>query len=1468
LADGKPFAAPVDRTPGGDTGTWQQSLSERQLKQLGAQPHNQLVTAISLPAPDAGPVPQPPADKEVFTGVDPRVDSAAQARTIGVPDSQRLVAAHLVATSNDSGTIQQEFAVATMMAGRGGLGVQPDSLYHAIASALPGTSPAGHRTDTLTAGRDRVNLDTATEMRRTSPYDNGHLVKAALTPDVPPNQRRTDPVDGTEIARIAAAHDVIELAAATGTKVALTVHDGSGNPPKTYPVQGARPLGRLELQRTIDSQGRVTYAPYTPPVAPATDSDSDSEDDGLGFGMFGSFAPTADTGTGGHPAPAPEKVGAGLVIAAPGDTATRSIADSYPDRSDRYHVFAHGDQQSLRVGDTRVTPAELAAQIRADRPRWDNRPIVLIVCDTGIDQQDGFAAQLARELPGIKIIAPNGVVWSGPTGHAVVTSSDLREPDGQPLTSADQDHHFVQFEASTADPSQVTVTDLPHVLDSNALLGEVDADQMARAINQIANWAQSDADRIAADTRTAIDTIAPALADIAGAEATRQSADDIRQDADTRHTQLTGDRRELGQRAGDAPKLARAAVDAAGRAGPTPDAQQLRDLAAQAQDQVRDQQSRVHQSLSDAAAEAARVHAFRADATRTGTAATRAADDLGYLRSAHDQLTELNSRSRRQADLAVQAAADADAALGLPPGPQRNLALADTLLRAYPAENSTAQQLAESRELLADLDLLGLDLPSAVRDIRADARDASDQVDDLTFRQPEAHDAYDAAVAHLDTAHRSLTASEIRLADVYDLADELGVSPEPLPGRESGSDLDPPADLLAETTLDDSDSDSDQGSPADLLVETGGRGRLVSFGMPAETAPTPPAPLRPKDPQEANEQFERRLGAHLSQSPQVRDTAVKVAARLNEVLNSAKAKPSRDGTPGKAFLQRKADSAGQAGTGLKDPEIAALLRDGNLREVMTAIYNAAYYNKKPGAGETTFKLLALDIIRNKDWARSDRLGLNTAELKAYSEFLDNPLRLAVKQELPAEREFDGDDDPFRAFNLIARTGDRQKADLGVREQNESGRSARGSRDQVRGPYAVTPRQLRLAGTDLGAFEAAFLRSKAAGPFTVDTTSTEDVPLDRVEYGPDGKPDLSSVLSTKNTASVTVEFGPEVDGKPTVSRVTREIFGTTKHPEPWTSWLGADEQGPELPLPWVSGRSFYRLDPDSAWFQEINQQREIPVTSGTSLTAARLLTVFRMLGVPGVTDREFLAAASAWMLAADNHSLYEVLRGAEIAGVQLTATPAADIRSADQLYDEVRRAGLGVPADDRPDSPDPAPPTPAPAEQTVVRTLVSPSSESAAAATTVTAPTGHFAVVSHDTLDDGQPITAQRLADQIRNDPQYTGQPITLIICDSGVPGGLAQQLADLMPGTDIHAPDGPVWTTRGGEAFVTAVSVYGPDGRPRPPQLPPTGTWRTYRSPAQTGIGGKQSGPYLSGADAGRSLTPDLHFAHKWATFQ
>ncbi|AGZ38787.1 toxin glutamine deamidase domain-containing protein [Actinoplanes friuliensis] len=619
----------------------------------------------------------------------------------------------------------------------------------------------------------------------------------------------------------------------------------------------------------------------------------------------------------------------------------------------------------------------------------------------------------------------------------------------------------------------------------------------------------------------------------------------------------------------------------------------------------------------------------------------------------------------------------------------------------------------------------------------------------------------------------------------YSSADRLFRTPD-RPGVMGTEARTGPADYLTDTDL---------ATIADVARTAGPR--PVTVAAPTEATPvqTPSrAPGRPETRQEAAEQYEQRLATHLYQSDRVRQAATRTVERLREVLAQVTPNPPAQGVR-RSFVQDLLDSSGQAGTQTTGEDLRALLTDGNLREVMTAYYNGAYFNRTPPAGEPSLKDVVLDIVRSKDWARSDALGLNTAELRSYAEFLDNPLRPAVNAALTAQGKNPAPltDDPFTPANLIARS---QHWQADASEQQRSRRVARSERDQKRGPQAVTPRQLRTSGAELGRYETAYLQRPGQKPFVVDTEE-----------------------------------------------------GTAEHTEPWRSWLRPDEQGPELPLPWVSGHSYFAFDTTSDWYKEVHDDAAIPVTAGPSLTTSRLLTAFRWLNVPGVSEQEFLGALAGWMMAADDHSLYEILRGGEIAGVPLPGLRLHDLTSSDELYDSLARIGLDTPAGDRP------------ADVSVTRSFLDPGIQSP-----FPGPAGHFTLLAHGTADgvvrDGRPMTPEQLADFVRTDPAWHGQPITLAACDTGIPQGYAHRLSELLPGTTIHAPDGPVWTTPSGEAFVTGTAGYDPDGRPRP-QLPPTGSWRTYYQPSDTT--GTRTGPYLSGTTATRPLNPELYDADRMA---
>ncbi|TWP44017.1 hypothetical protein FKR81_41755 [Lentzea tibetensis] len=96
-----------------------------------------------------------------------------------------------------------------------------------------------------------------------------------------------------------------------------------------------------------------------------------------------------------------------------------------------------------------------------------------------------------------------------------------------------------------------------------------------------------------------------------------------------------------------------------------------------------------------------------------------------------------------------------------------------------------------------------------------------------------------------------------------------------------------------------------------------------------------------------------------------------------------------------------------------------------------------------------------------------------------------------------------------------------------------------------------------------------------------------------------------------------------------------------------SWGDKPHIGPEVPLPWETGRSVFNLDQQSSWYRSKNVASGMPLISGISGTTTRMMTAFRWLAVPGVNTVDFLKSNMAWMLHED-HSLYEILRGAQMA----------------------------------------------------------------------------------------------------------------------------------------------------------------------------------------------------------------------------
>lgn len=98
-------------------------------------------------------------------------------------------------------------------------------------------------------------------------------------------------------------------------------------------------------------------------------------------------------------------------------------------------------------------------------------------------------------------------------------------------------------------------------------------------------------------------------------------------------------------------------------------------------------------------------------------------------------------------------------------------------------------------------------------------------------------------------------------------------------------------------------------------------------------------------------------------------------------------------------------------------------------------------------------------------------------------------------------------------------------------------------------------------------------------------------------------------------------------------------------------LAEDERLPDgEPLPWREGAVALRPI-SNPWSRRV-RSFGIPVQTGISTTTARMLLAARLIGLDPRQQETFLGALMAWMLPGKDHTLFEIQRGAGIAGLRI------------------------------------------------------------------------------------------------------------------------------------------------------------------------------------------------------------------------
>jgi hypothetical protein len=315
--------------------------------------------------------------------------------------------------------------------------------------------------------------------------------------------------------------------------------------------------------------------------------------------------------------------------------------------------------------------------------------------------------------------------------------------------------------------------------------------------------------------------------------------------------------------------------------------------------------------------------------------------------------------------------------------------------------------------------------------------------------------------------------------------------------------------------------------------------------------------------------FERRLGDWLFHDPSAVAAARRTAEQLFDVTRRLHTELCPETTPERVeqiFFSDKLINPGQVGRGVVT--LPELLREGNLRMVMTALLNAIHDSKDP----LTLEMAIQELLKRPAWEEiAERAGFDVVRLHALKEMVD--------------------------------------AGHGVFAVPALGSHSPDARDAV---------------TECIASQAARWRRTPADSETYRWTAQE--------------------FADRGIALHSLEIAAQHRAAPS-----------------------QPVDDPRARLCWLSGRALFGLNTEAPWFRTVSVKRGFPVTTGISGCAARLHSVFIWIRPQGVSEHEFTRALIGWILPSDHHSLYEVIRGIQIAAPHFFHEPGNGFTHASDLY---------------------------------------------------------------------------------------------------------------------------------------------------------------------------------------------------------
>lgn len=367
--------------------------------------------------------------------------------------------------------------------------------------------------------------------------------------------------------------------------------------------------------------------------------------------------------------------------------------------------------------------------------------------------------------------------------------------------------------------------------------------------------------------------------------------------------------------------------------------------------------------------------------------------------------------------------------------------------------------------------------------------------------------------------------------------------------------------------------------------------------------------------------YETRLGVYATKRSDAKAAVQESLKKMDLVLakkNNSQG-PVAFANHRKVFGQQKTSSAGQVGN--DSATVRSVVKgiplpgddEINMREQVTAIYNASLWNPQ---GDTMKRILT-EIGKITD--DTDRK--NRAEAIGISETHINEIHELILEQTKTTKE-----KIIRITDNFDAGGGQQLAEQLLNLDSSKASSLISELDKVRienGKYHNTndPSQKKLLVTKIHTM------------------------LDKLVYELDRPNILATSVDTDSSRNARVPRGSIDKRNHQKSAKDYEDMGVPLSSREKAAIGGVNDRLAKLP--WIEGLAYYSIKEDTGWGKQMKDVG-IPTVAGNSGTTARLLAVYKWLGLTKVLP--FRLGIMGWMLPSRDHSLYEIMNGAKSVGV--------------------------------------------------------------------------------------------------------------------------------------------------------------------------------------------------------------------------